>query len=72
MRAAGTSLDKAVSATVILADEDDFAGMNEEWVTWFPKDPPPLAAAHRRVGFFAAVFVFPGFSRDWTLVMSGR
>src|SRR5918993_4601600 len=27
---AGSSLDKIVSATVVLADEDDFAGMNEE------------------------------------------
>src|ERR1700761_5690841 len=32
--AAGSSLDKIVSATVILAEEDDFAGMNEEWVKW--------------------------------------
>lgn len=30
LEAAGSSLDKAVSATVILADEDDFAGMNAE------------------------------------------
>ena len=29
---AGSSLDKIVSATVVLADEDDFAGMNEEWL----------------------------------------
>ena len=40
LEAAGTSLDHAVSATVILADEDDFAGMNEEWLRWFPVDPP--------------------------------
>jgi 2-iminobutanoate/2-iminopropanoate deaminase len=39
LRAAGTSLDRAVSATVILAEEDDFAGMNEEWLKWFPVDP---------------------------------
>jgi 2-iminobutanoate/2-iminopropanoate deaminase len=45
LAAAGTSLDKAVSATVILADEDDFAGMNEEWVKWFPKDPPARQGA---------------------------
>ena len=45
LRAAGTSLDKAVSATIILADEDDFAGMNEEWVKWFPKDPPARQGA---------------------------
>jgi len=45
LKAAGTTLDKAVSATVILADEDDFAGMNEEWVKWFPSDPPARQAA---------------------------
>ena len=40
LEAAGTSLDKIVSATVILAEEDEFAGMNEEWIRWFPTDPP--------------------------------
>jgi 2-iminobutanoate/2-iminopropanoate deaminase len=45
LKAAGTTLDKAVSATVILADEDDFPGMNEEWVKWFPKDPPARQGA---------------------------
>jgi 2-iminobutanoate/2-iminopropanoate deaminase len=38
LRAAGSSLDKAVSATFILGEESDFAGMNEEWGKWFPKD----------------------------------
>ncbi len=42
---AGTSLDRAVSATVILAEEDDFAGMNEEWLKWFPVDPPARQGA---------------------------
>jgi 2-iminobutanoate/2-iminopropanoate deaminase len=45
LAAAGTSLDKAVSATVILADEDDFAGMNAEWLRWFPVDPPARQGA---------------------------
>jgi 2-iminobutanoate/2-iminopropanoate deaminase len=45
LKAAGTSLDHAVSATVILADEGDFAGMNEEWVRWFPTDPPARQGA---------------------------
>ena len=40
LEAAGSSLDNAVSATFILAEESDFAGMNEEWNKWFPKDPP--------------------------------
>ncbi|HET7041430.1 MAG TPA: RidA family protein [Gemmatimonadales bacterium] len=45
LEGAGSSLDRLVSATVILADEDDFAGMNEEWVKWFPKDPPARQGA---------------------------
>ena len=43
--AAGSSLDKIVSATVVLADEDDFAGMNEEWLVWFPANPPARQGA---------------------------
>jgi 2-iminobutanoate/2-iminopropanoate deaminase len=42
---AGSSLDKIVSVTVVLADEDDFAGMNEEWLKWFPVDPPARQGA---------------------------
>lgn len=45
LEAAGTSLAKAVSATVILAEEDDFAGMNAEWARWFPTDPPARQGA---------------------------
>ncbi len=45
LAAAGSSLDKAVSATVILADEEDFAGMNEEWLRWFPANPPARQGA---------------------------
>ena len=43
--AAGSSLDRIVSATVVLADENDFAGMNEEWLRWFPSDPPARQGA---------------------------
>jgi 2-iminobutanoate/2-iminopropanoate deaminase len=42
---AGSSLDKIVSVTVVLADEDDFPGMNEEWLRWFPSDPPARQGA---------------------------
>ena len=45
LQAAGTSLDKIVSATVILLDESDFAGMNEEWIKWFPANPPARQGA---------------------------
>jgi 2-iminobutanoate/2-iminopropanoate deaminase len=45
LEAAGSSLDRIVSATVVLADEDDWAGMNEEWLKWFPSDPPARQGA---------------------------
>lgn len=45
LEAAGSSLDKVVSVTIVLADEDDFAGMNEEYTTWFPVDPPARQGA---------------------------
>ena len=45
LEAAGSSLEKAVSATFILADPDDFAGMNEEWVKWFPREQPARQGA---------------------------
>ena len=45
LKAAGTSLDKALSATVIMADEGDFAGLNEEWLKWFPENPPARQGA---------------------------
>ena len=45
LEAAGSSMDKIVSVTVVMADEDDFAGMNEEWARWFPTDPPARQGA---------------------------
>ena len=45
LEAAGSSMDKLASVTVILADEDDFAGMNEEWLRWFPANPPARQGA---------------------------
>ena len=44
-RASATRSDKVVSATVILLEESDFAGMNEEWVKWFPSAPPARQGA---------------------------
>jgi 2-iminobutanoate/2-iminopropanoate deaminase len=43
--AANSSLDKVVSATFILDEESDFAGMNEEWSKWFPNEPPARQGA---------------------------
>lgn len=45
LKAAGSSLDRAVSATLIVADEDDFAAINDEWLKWFPNDPPARQGA---------------------------
>jgi 2-iminobutanoate/2-iminopropanoate deaminase len=45
LEAAGSSMEKIASATVILGDEDDFAGMNEEWMRWFPTNPPARQGA---------------------------
>ena len=42
---AGSSLRQVVSATFLLANPDDFAGMNEEWARWFPSDPPARQGA---------------------------
>jgi 2-iminobutanoate/2-iminopropanoate deaminase len=38
--AAGSSLDKAVKATVFLKDMNDFAAMNETYARFFPHNPP--------------------------------
>ena len=43
--AANSSLDRVVSATFILDEESDFAGMNEEWSRWFPQEPPARQGA---------------------------
>jgi 2-iminobutanoate/2-iminopropanoate deaminase len=45
LEAAGASLDRIVSATVIVLEESDFAGMNEEWIKWFPSNPPARQGA---------------------------
>jgi 2-iminobutanoate/2-iminopropanoate deaminase len=45
LEAAGSSLDRIASATVILLEEADFAGMNEEWARWFPANPPARQGA---------------------------
>ena len=42
---AGSSMDKIVSVTVVMADEEEFAGMNEEWMRWFPSNPPARQGA---------------------------
>jgi len=45
LHAARSSLEQAVSATFLLADPSEIAGMNEEWARWFPSDPPARQGA---------------------------
>lgn len=45
LESAGSSLARVVSATFILAEEEDFAGLNEEWCKWFAVDPPARQGA---------------------------
>ncbi len=45
LNAAGSSMEKVVSATFILRDSEDFAGMNEEWVRWFTSALPARQGA---------------------------
>jgi len=45
LRAADGTLDDVVEVGILLANPTDFAGMNEEYLRWFPVDPPTRYAA---------------------------
>lgn len=51
LEASGSSLAKVVSTTFILANESDFAGLNEEWMKWFAVDPPARQGAKLPIRF---------------------
>jgi len=40
LRAAGAAWEDIVEVGILLSDPADFAGMNEEYATWFPSTPP--------------------------------
>ena len=40
LKAGDASLDDVVEIGILLADPNDFAGMNEEYARWFPTAPP--------------------------------
>jgi 2-iminobutanoate/2-iminopropanoate deaminase len=40
LHAADATLHDVVEVGVLLANPSDFAGMNEEYATWFPEAPP--------------------------------
>lgn len=43
LAAAGTSYDKVVKTTILLADMSDFATVNEIYGKYFPANPPARA-----------------------------
>jgi 2-iminobutanoate/2-iminopropanoate deaminase len=45
LRAGGAQLDDVVEVQVLLARPADFAGLNEEYAKFFPKDPPVRSVA---------------------------
>ncbi len=70
LAAAGTSIDRVVSASVYLAGADDFAALNTVWNRYFPAARPtrttvvallPAAGARLQVSAIAAA---PGTGRD--------
>ena len=66
---AGSCLDKVVSAAIVLAEEDDFAGMNEEWLRWFPSNPPARQGAKLPVripGLKVSIAVIAGPKHSFT------
>ena len=40
LHTAGATLENVVEVGVLLTNPKDFAGMNEEYATWFPAEPP--------------------------------
>jgi 2-iminobutanoate/2-iminopropanoate deaminase len=40
LEAASATLQDVVEVGVLLSNPTDFAGMNEEYATWFPSEPP--------------------------------
>ena len=45
LRTAGATLSDVVDVYVLLARPSDFSGLNEEYVKFFPTDPPARAVA---------------------------
>jgi len=40
LTAGGATLDDVIEVGILLANPDDFAGMNAEYARWFPSEPP--------------------------------
>jgi len=47
LEAAGSSIERVVNVTFVLAETGDFGGFNAEWRRWFPTNPPARSGAKR-------------------------
>ena len=45
LRAAGAAIDDVVEVQILLTRPNDFAGLNEEYVKFFPTNPPARSVA---------------------------
>jgi 2-iminobutanoate/2-iminopropanoate deaminase len=45
LEAAGSSIERVVNVTFVLANAEDFAGFNAEWARWFRSNPPARSGA---------------------------
>jgi 2-iminobutanoate/2-iminopropanoate deaminase len=55
LKAAGSSLDRAVKTTVFLEDRKDFEGMNRVYGRYFPTNPPARSTVEARLMIDAKV-----------------
>jgi 2-iminobutanoate/2-iminopropanoate deaminase len=40
LKAGGATIDDVVEVGILLTNTDDFAGLNDEYMRWFPSEPP--------------------------------
>ena len=45
LEAAGSSIERVVNVTFVLANAEDFPGFNAEWSRWFASNPPARSGA---------------------------
>lgn len=55
LHAAGATLEDVVEVGVLLTNPTDFAGMNDEYMTWFPAVPPTRYVAKLGVEIFGVL-----------------
>ena len=69
---AGSSLERAVKATVYMGHPQDFAGIDNVWRHWFPEDPParvviPFTGLSRQGARVQIAFKLLAYDSDLTI-----